>query len=71
MATVEEVVTVSPDADLNTALNRFTALNVDELPVVDVSDPNKILGVLRRKETIAAYTKRRLEMKRQMDIENM
>jgi len=66
----ESVVTVRPDDDLNTALNRFTALNVDELPVVDSDDPNVILGVLRRKETIAAYTKRRLEMKRQLEFEN-
>ena len=66
----ENVVTVRPDDDLNTAMNRFTALNVDELPVVGTEDPNKILGVLRRKETIAAYTNRRLEMKRQMELEN-
>ena len=66
----ENVVTVRLDDDLNTALNRFTALNVDELPVVDNKDSNNILGVLRRKETIAAYTKRRLEMKRQLELEN-
>jgi CIC family chloride channel protein len=65
----ENVVSVRPDDDLNTALNRFTALNVDELPVVDSDDANVILGVLRRKETIAAYTRRRLEMKRQMEHE--
>jgi CIC family chloride channel protein len=66
----ENVVTVRPDDDLSTALNRFTALNVDELPVVDSEDPNKILGVVRRKEAIAAYTKRRLEMKRQAELES-
>ena len=46
----ENVVTIRPDDDLNTALNRFTALNVDELPVVDTEDANKILGVLRRRK---------------------
>lgn len=66
----EDVVTLRPDDDLNTAMNRFTAINVDELPVVDTANPNKILGVLRRKEMIAAYTNRRLEMKRQMELEN-
>ena len=66
----EQVVSVRPDDDLNTALGRFTALNVDELPVVDVEDPNRILGFLRRKETIAAYTKRRLELQRQLELES-
>lgn len=57
------VITVTPADDLNTALTRFTALNIDELPVVSPDDPQKILGVLRRKETIAAYNRRRLEHK--------
>lgn len=65
----EDVVTVAPDDDLNTALSRFTALNVDELPVVDKQDSNVILGVLRRKEAIAAYTRRRLEMQHQRELE--
>ena len=49
--------------DLNTALTRFTAMNIDELPVVAVDDPQQLLGILRRKETIAAYNRRRLEHK--------
>ncbi|MCA9191160.1 MAG: chloride channel protein [Planctomycetales bacterium] len=57
------VITVTPEDDLNTALTRFTALNIDELPVVDVNDPQRIMGFLRRKETIAAYNRRRLEHK--------
>lgn len=67
---VEEVVTLRPDDDLNTALNRFTSLNVDELPVVDNDNADHILGFLRRKETIAAYTRRRLEMQRQHELES-
>jgi len=55
------VLTLSPGDDLNTALRGFTALNVDELPVVDPEEPGKILGVLRRKETIGAYNRRRSE----------
>lgn len=57
------VITVTPEDDLNTALTRFTSLNIDELPVVSPDDSQKILGVLRRKETIAAYNRRRLEHK--------
>jgi chloride channel protein, CIC family len=60
-----DVVTVTPDEDLNSALSKFTAINVDELPVVDSRDRQKILGILRRKEVITAYNLRRLEHKRQ------
>ncbi|MCA9132002.1 MAG: chloride channel protein [Planctomycetales bacterium] len=58
-----KVITVTPGDDLNTALTRFTALNIDELPVVSPDDSHQILGVIRRKETIAAYNRRRLEHK--------
>lgn len=57
------VITITPQDDLNTALTRFTSLNIDELPVVSPDDDQHILGVLRRKETIAAYNGRMLEHK--------
>lgn len=60
-------VQVSPGDDLNTALQRFTALNLDELPVIDKSDPGRLLGFLRRKETIAAYNRRILEHRREAE----
>ena len=41
--------------DLNTALKRFTELNLDELPVVEKGNPKKLLGMLRRKDVIAHY----------------
>ena len=46
---------VRPDDDLNTAIRKFTALNIDELPVLDPLDTGRLLGMLRRKETIAPY----------------
>lgn len=55
--------TVTTDDDLNTALTRFTALNVDELPVVDPDEEQRIIGVLRHKETIDAYNQRRIAHK--------
>ncbi len=58
-----KVITLTPQDDLNEALTRFTALNIDELPIVDPEDRTSILGVIRRKETIAAYNRRRLEHK--------
>jgi len=55
------VVTVTPDDDLNTALGKFTATNVDELPVVAVDDRQHLIGIITRKDVIAAYNLRRLE----------
>ena len=60
---VTNIVSVSPQDDLNTALRRFTALNLDELPVLDPENPGRLLGMLRRKETIGIYNRRLLEHK--------
>lgn len=56
-----KLVSVVPNDDLNTALQRFTALNLDELPVLDPEDSGHLLGMLRRKEAIAAYNRRLVE----------
>jgi CIC family chloride channel protein len=61
-----KVVSVAPADDLNTALKRFTALNLDELPVVDPEDPGKLLGLLRHREAIAAYNRALSQHKQQM-----
>ena len=55
---VTEILSITPDDDLNAAMQRFTSLNLDELPVLDPEDPGRLLGMLRRKETIAAYNSR-------------
>ena len=55
------VVTVTPDDDLNTALGKFTATNVDELPVVSAEDRQHLIGIITRKDVITAYNLRRLE----------
>lgn len=60
---ITDVVSVTPEDDLNTALRKFTALNLDELPVLDPDDPGALLGMLRRKEAIAAYNRRLVEHK--------
>lgn len=63
----QKVVSVSPHDDLNTALQRFTSMNLDELPVLDEEDPGKLLGMLTRRETIAFYN-RRLKERKQGDV---
>jgi CIC family chloride channel protein len=52
------VVTVTPDDDLNTALKRFTELNLDELPVVKADNGAELLGMLRRRDVIACYNEK-------------
>jgi len=42
--------------DLHTALKRLIELNVDELPVVAPDDPSRLIGLLHRRELVAAYT---------------
>ena len=54
---------LSPQDNLNTALKRFTSLNLDELPVIDPEESGRLLGMLRRRETIAAYNQRLMELK--------
>jgi CIC family chloride channel protein len=58
-----DLLSVSPEDNLNTALKRFTSLNLDEIPVIDPANPGQLLGMLRRKETIAAYNQRLMELK--------
>ena len=57
------IVSVRPGEDLNSALKRFTDLNLDELPVVAAEDPRQLLGMLRRKDVIARYNQALLEHK--------
>jgi CIC family chloride channel protein len=52
------VICVTRDDDLHTALRRLTELNTDELPVVDPDDPARLVGLLARRELVAAYTAR-------------
>lgn len=64
---VSKFLSVTPDDDLNVALQRFTAVNLDELPVLDPKSRGRLLGMLRRKETIAFYNRRLLESKQEAD----
>jgi len=50
-----DVVSVSIDDDLYTALNRFGYKNVEQLPVIDNRITQKIIGVIYRKDVLQAY----------------
>ena len=60
------VVSVTPDDDLNTALKKFTELNLDELPVVATENAQQLLGMLRRKDVIARYNQTLVQHKQAM-----
>lgn len=52
-----DVVRVSLDEDLSVALKRFAMVNVDELPVVEPENQNKVVGILSRRDCLTAYHK--------------
>jgi len=60
-------VSVSPKESLNSAMQKFTSQNVDELPVIDPDDSGTLLGFLRRKETIGAYNRRLMEHRKELE----
>jgi len=49
-----------PDDDLDHALQLLTGLDVEDLPVVDPGDRRRAIGILSRRDIIAAYARRRL-----------
>ncbi len=61
---VEDVVTVTPEDDLNTALQRLNERAIAQVPVVDANNPRKVLGMLSRNNLGAAYHKKLRELKR-------
>jgi CIC family chloride channel protein len=52
---VEEVLTVTPEDTLNTALKKMTSAEIRELPVVSEEDSRSLLSMLSRKDIIRTY----------------
>ncbi len=52
---IQEVLTVTPDDNLDTALKKMTEAEIRELPVVDHKDSKRVLSMLSRKDIIRAY----------------
>ena len=53
--------TLTPEDDLDQALQRLTVLEVEELPVVEASNAGRVLGILSRRDIIAVYSRRRFD----------
>ncbi len=59
---VQGVKPLHPDTDLSTVLVSFAQLDYEELPVVNSETSRKVVGLLRRRDVLAAYNTRLSEM---------
>ena len=59
-----DIIVTTPSEDLNTVFKKFTAKNIDGIPVVSDDDPKQLLGMLYRREVIAFYNQRIDRMKK-------
>ena len=51
------VTTVTPSDNLKDALAKLGFRSVEQLPVVDASNPKKVVGILTRRDILTAYNK--------------
>lgn len=61
---VEDVVTTTPEDDLNVALSRLNEHGLHEIPVVDAETGTSVVAMLTRNNLGAAYSKRLHALKR-------
>jgi CIC family chloride channel protein len=54
---VQPVVPLTEGDDLNTALREMLEADVEEYPVVDAEDTKRLVGLIRRRDVMAAYHK--------------
>lgn len=54
-AMTRDVITITPDVPVASALARMASLGVGRLPVVDPSDPVRVVGMFRRISVVRAY----------------
>ena len=51
------VITITENQNLDTALKKIGVKNIEQLPVVDEDNSRKIIGILSRRDIFAAYNK--------------
>jgi chloride channel protein, CIC family len=54
---VEPVMTLTPENNLNEAMEMFAKLDVEQLPVVRRDDPKRVIGMVNQGEVLAAYNR--------------
>jgi CIC family chloride channel protein len=57
----ENVITLREDHNLNEAMEKFTQIDVEQLPVVRGDDPLRVVGMLSRMDVISAYNREVLQ----------
>ncbi len=56
-------VTVTPGESLKSALKKFVAYEYGQIPVVDIRDEKRVIGILRHEDVIAAYHREMMRLK--------
>ncbi|HDH04918.1 MAG TPA: chloride channel protein [Nitrospirae bacterium] len=51
------VIVITPNDNLNTAIEKFSLKDIGELPVVDIFNKRRVLGMLKRGDVMTAYNK--------------
>lgn len=59
-----QVIVTRPSEDLNAVMRKFTARNIDSLPVTAEQDSGELIGMLDRRDVIAFYNQRIEELKK-------
>jgi CIC family chloride channel protein len=54
-----DVIVVTLGDDLHNAMRKFTLKNIEELPVVDTGEPDRVIGMLSRRDVLTAYNMER------------
>lgn len=57
------VIVVTPNDNLNTAIEKFALKGLGEIPVVDIFNKRKVIGMLKRGDVFTAYNKELLRRK--------
>ncbi len=57
----KNVIVLTPNDNLNTAIEKFAIKDIGELPVVDFHNKKKVVGMLRRGDVMTAYNKELLK----------
>ncbi|MEA1970977.1 MAG: CBS domain-containing protein [Thermodesulfobacteriota bacterium] len=54
---IPNVITITENKNLDEALKKIGLKNIEQLPVVDENNPQKIVGILSRRDIFSAYNK--------------
>lgn len=57
-----DVLSITPDQNLETAFEIFEGKHISTLPVVDVNNPQKVVGILKKSTLIQAYNQNILKI---------